>query len=170
MPALSYKERFVPMVKDGSKHQSIRAFRKRFLFMPEQTLMHYFGMRTKHCYKIRENTICKDVETIFIFKDGTVVLGPPMEESEAMFCLKNYLTDQNRDIYPKNFYMDGKYVQHHVEKLNRKEKDQLAWNDGFRLHDRKGNTYTDTTGCFAVMRRWWNQTHDLPFTGQLIKW
>lgn len=65
MPALSYKKQFVLKVADGSKPHSIRAWRKR-PFRVGDTLMHYFGMRTKQCRKIRADTICTKARPIEI--------------------------------------------------------------------------------------------------------
>ena len=57
MPALNYKPRFVDAVKSGFKAHTIRAWRKR-PFLAGGTLMHYTGMRTKACIKIRPDTVC----------------------------------------------------------------------------------------------------------------
>jgi len=54
-------------------------------------------------------------------------------------------------------------------KLTEIEKDELAYNDGFSpetLQDVRINK----KGCFALMFRWWNQTHELPFKGDIIYW
>ena len=63
MPALGYKKQFVPVLKSGLKRHSIRAQRRR-PFKVGDTLMHYYGMRTKQCRKIRKDTVC--VGAIFI--------------------------------------------------------------------------------------------------------
>ena len=57
MPALNYKPRFAAAVADGSKPHTIRAWRKR-PFMYGEPLMHYIGMRTTACKKIRPDTLC----------------------------------------------------------------------------------------------------------------
>jgi hypothetical protein len=49
-------------------------------------------------------------------------------------------------------------------KLNKAQKNEMAWNDGFR--DESGNK----AKSFDIMMRWWKQTHDLPFDGDLISW
>lgn len=50
------------------------------------------------------------------------------------------------------------------KKLTQDQKDWLAFRDGFR----SGKAYAE--GCFEVMFRFWSQTHDLPFTGDIIYW
>jgi hypothetical protein len=124
MPAYSFKERFVPMILDGSKRQTIRNKRKAQA-KPGSTLYLYFGMRTKWCTKLKETT-CRQVEEIIIKKDGTVTV-------------------------------DNK-------KLSPWQKDCLAYSDGFR------NEQGGSRGAFDVMFRWWNQTHSLPFKGDIIYW
>lgn len=116
--------------------------------------MHYYGMRTRHCRKLRENTICNEVQTIFILKTGTVYLGPYLEEKEAKHLLKEA---QHSPLH----------LPREVEILNSAQKDALAWKDGFRV---AGSTLNNPAGCFELMYRWWSQTHSLPFVGQLIKW
>ncbi|MBN8668748.1 MAG: hypothetical protein J0M30_14720 [Chitinophagales bacterium] len=125
MPAYSFKERFIPLIKSGEKKQTIRKKRKGQA-KPGSTLYLYYGMRTKWCTKIKE-TVCKDVKEIRITKRGDV-------------------------------YLNG-------ERLSEVQKDILAWCDGFRAEDSK-----ISIGCFEVMLRWWKQTHELPFTGDIIYW
>lgn len=73
MPAYSFKLRFVPMIKSGEKSQTIRAKRK-YQAKPGDKLYLYYGMRTKHCKKIKEE-ICRNVEEIIIYKNGNVTLN-----------------------------------------------------------------------------------------------
>jgi len=54
------------------------------------------------------------------------------------------------------------------KKLTKNEKDLLAYNDGFR--NEEINLPERYTGCFNIMFRWWNQTHKLPFKGDIIYW
>lgn len=51
-------------------------------------------------------------------------------------------------------------------KLTDREKDVLAWNDGFRHSDEPNQK----SCCFQLMLRWWKQTHSLPFVGDIIYW
>lgn len=127
MPAYSFKERFVPLILDGSKRQTIRKKRKGQA-KPGSTLYLYFGLRTKWCKKLKE-VECKDVKEIVITKEGYV-------------------------------YIDGK-------KLTILQKDALAFLDGFR---NDSALFTSPANCFQIMFRWWNQTHSLPFKGDIIYW
>lgn len=154
MPALNYKKQFVPMVKEGSKRQSIRAFRNS-LFKPGQMLMHYYGMRTKHCTKIIEDTVCTRVQTIFILSTGDVYLYPStdQEQAEAMLIALEALSKIGKD---------GSTVE--LERLTDYEKDKLAWKDGFRTGS------CCCAGSFQLMFDWFKEVHALPFVGQLITW
>jgi hypothetical protein len=61
MAALSFKGQFVDRVLDGTKRQTIRNFRK-YPIKPGETLYLYYGMRTKHCKKLKE------VQCLRVFK------------------------------------------------------------------------------------------------------
>lgn len=54
-----------------------------------------------------------------------------------------------------NVFIEGK-------KLNGVQKILLAHDDGFRPED--------LCDAWTVMFRWWNQTHSLPFKGDIIYW
>lgn len=56
-------------------------------------------------------------------------------------------------------FIDGKKISH-------LQKEHLAYNDGFRTEGSEFNI----SGCFELMFRWWNQTHELPFKGDIIYW
>lgn len=64
MPAYSFKERFIPMLKDGTKRQTIRGKRKQQAKSGD-TIYLYYGMRTKWCTKIGEG-VCTGVSEIEI--------------------------------------------------------------------------------------------------------
>lgn len=125
MPVYSFQERFIPLLIDGSKKQTIRK-KRRGQAKPGDILYLYFGMRTKYCKKIMEAD-CREVKEIIIHKNGVVTVGG--------------------------------------RKLNKYEKDTLAFNDGFRL-----SNYPRHDGSFDLMLRWWKQTHELPFKGDIIYW
>jgi hypothetical protein len=76
MPAYSFKERFVPMILDGTKRQTIRANRKgrQGHAKPGDTVYLYFGMRTKWCRKLREE-VCSMVADVVISMNGQVFVG-----------------------------------------------------------------------------------------------
>lgn len=144
MPAYSFKERFIPMLKDGSKTQTIRGKRKGQA-KPGDTVYLYYGMRTKHCMKIGEG-ICTEVNEVSIGKNGTV-------NYHGKHVPGLLLTAPNKKILRKM--------------LIGKEADVFAWEDGFRP---EGSTEANPTGAFELMIRFWKQTNGLPFFGDLIKW
>lgn len=149
MPAFSYKERFVPFIKNFTKTGTIRAFRK-YLVKPGQMSYHYFGMRTKFCTKLIDPQEIKTVQTIFIYKDG------------AVYMSDETLTKQEA----KELMNNRRKLSRRAKKLSKNQKDVLAWNDGFR--DDEGSLVW--FGMFDTMIRFWRQTHSLPFCGQYIKW
>jgi hypothetical protein len=74
MPALNYQSRFAAKVADGSKYHTIRAVRVQPIQRGDW-LMHYTGMRTKNCRKLRTDTLCIGVTTIVIMPSlGLVIL------------------------------------------------------------------------------------------------
>jgi hypothetical protein len=167
MPAFSYKERFIPFIQDGSKSQTIRAFRK-YLVEPGQVLSHFYGMRTKHCTRIIENTPCTEVKTIFIMESGSVYLAPVMEKETALGVLAAL-----GGIAHVNIAHIKKHGALRVQLLDDASADLLAWQDGFRMREFYYQSFVDGRRHFEnhqLMLKWWNQTHNLPFTGQLIKW
>jgi hypothetical protein len=148
MPAYSFQERFVPLITDGSKNHTIRKRRARGFAKKDDTLYLYYGMRTKNCKKLREE-ICTDVHTIFL--------------GHSNLCIANYrVTDYEAEEFrlwrqlPLNSY-----------ELLKAEKDLLAWRDGFRPD---GSSFNEPWGSFELMLRWWKQTHELPFVGDIIYW
>lgn len=78
MPAYSFHARFVAMIEDGRKRQTIRRRRRRRT-RPGATLHLYLGMRTKLCRKIGM-AVCTMVVPIEIHKDG--IYGPPGDGRE----------------------------------------------------------------------------------------
>lgn len=72
MPAYSFKERFVPMILDGTKRQTIRAKRKHQV-KEGDILYLFYGMRTKHCKRLKGER-CVAVNDIEILQNGTVVI------------------------------------------------------------------------------------------------
>lgn len=147
MPAYSYQERFVPMVLDGSKHHTIRKRRKKGFAKKGDTLYHYFGLRTKFCKKLREE-ICDDVKTIIIGKKSIMLFDRRLTDEELT------LTPFDKIKVPYKF-------------LTTSKSNDLAWRDGFRP---EGSNEKHTAGSFQLMHKWWKQTHELPFIGDIIYW
>ena len=151
MPAYSFKERFVPMIKDGSKLQTIRTFRNSPVTVG-QTAYLYYGMRTKYCTRLIEPTPISGVNCIAINPCGTVWI-----------ITTNWLDKLQREQFMRGkFHLEGAQIS----TLNQLHKDNLAWRDGFRHEDDPKRT----EGCFEIMFRWWKQTHELPFIGNIISW
>ena len=74
MAILSFKKRFAGKVRNGSKLQTIRAFRK-YPIVPGDTLYLYTALRTKWAKKLRE-VKCKSVHGIRIFfNSGTITIS-----------------------------------------------------------------------------------------------
>lgn len=85
MPAYSFKERFIPLIKSGYKRQTIRGKRKGQAKAGD-TLYLYYGMRTKFCTKIKE-AICTKVEEIEIQADGVVKINRKKIDSVQKYGL-----------------------------------------------------------------------------------
>ncbi|MEO1000401.1 MAG: hypothetical protein AAFW69_07335 [Pseudomonadota bacterium] len=66
MVAYNFKPRFVEMIEDGRKRQTIRAHRRRHA-RPGEPLQLYVGMRTAHCRKIIADPRCIDVQDVRIW-------------------------------------------------------------------------------------------------------
>lgn len=76
MPALSFNKKFVPHILNGTKKQTIRAFRKNPIKVGNHLFL-YTGMRTKECEKIGE-AICVAIYKISIRTDG-ITISPNFE-------------------------------------------------------------------------------------------
>ena len=153
MPAYSYKERFVPMVKDGSKRQTIRKRRKKGFAKPGDMLYHYFGMRTKWCKKLRQDR-CTNAGTVLILLDDVIhIWNRRLTDVEAQTVLEagKLVTG----LEPDKVIFTGI------------ELDLFAWQDGFRP---KGSSKKSPHGAHDLMMRFWKQTHELPFIGDIIHW
>lgn len=152
MPAFSFKERFVPMVIDGSKSNTIRSFRNHPIKVGQLAHL-YYGMRTKYCKKlIADSPPITNVKCIVIYEDGTLKL-----------LSTNWLTPVEREqLISGKFSMRGVSI----ETLSSAECDSLAWWDGFRHAEHPDMIY----GCFDLMLRFWKQTHSLPFVGNFVSW
>jgi hypothetical protein len=159
MPAYSFKKRFVPYVLMGNKKQTIRQRRLKGFAKPGDTIYLYYGMRTKNCAKIGEGN-CSMAVSIAIGIDKKVHL------------FKKRLTDADAVVVAAKLSA-GKLPFTEVDysntflTLDRDGKDLLAWYDGFRHEGEAENTLT---GCFDLMLDWFNQTHELPFVGDIIYW
>lgn len=155
MPAYSFKECFVPFVLDGSKDHTIRKRRVKGTAKKGDTAYLYYALRTKFCKKLGEG-ICTDVKTIVIQKDSRNRINVRIYDRR--------LNDEEFKVSAGKF-ITKKFLQY--ELLEGIEMEQLAWRDGFRP---EGSTCDEPHGAGALMMRWWNQTHVLPFVGDIIYW
>jgi hypothetical protein len=123
MPALNYKSRFAPLVAQGVKPHSIRAWRRR-PFKHGDDLSHFTGMRTKACRRIRANTIC--------------MAASPIEVNAAQRYIILQAEPGSRYFRP-------------ADKTNRRladtEVEQLARNDGFKDADEFFAFFRETHGA-----------------------
>lgn len=73
MPLLNFQKRFVPKVESGEKRHTIRARRKNPIKIGD-TLYLYWGLRSKHARKLRQE-ICTNVIPIEVHVHGVKVGG-----------------------------------------------------------------------------------------------
>lgn len=151
MPAYSFKERFVPWVKDGSKPGTIRAFRKHPVKVGDTAHL-YYGMRTRYCSKLM------DPSPVIVEVQVLVITG----NRRMYFLDTNWLELDERES-AITAAMRKKY---NAQFMSDFEKDEFAWRDGFRFSDNPKKKH----GCFELMIRYWQQTDGLPFVGNYIRW
>lgn len=156
MPAYSFNERFIPMVMDGSKPHTIRKRRKKGFAKEGDTLYLYYGLRTKWCRKLKE-TKCVATATIVITQDIA-------KKEPVVLLFDRRLRDDEFEI------IEG-FVKLNTE-VNRTavwlgELDKLAWKDGFRPD---GTTLENPHNARHLFYKWWKQTHEFPFIGDIIYW
>ena len=155
MPTYSYKERFVPFIKNKTKRQTVRAYRKDGkLPAVGEFVNNFFGMRTKWCTRLNEKNSDKVIatSTIFIFPDGKLFLTPLLEP----FIANEYLQGGSKKLIEANY-----------REVEIEDKEVFAWQDGFRP---EGSTWEKPEGSFDLMLHFWKQTHELPFTGTVTHW
>ncbi len=148
MPLYGFKERFCPFVMDGTKKQTIRAYRKRPT-RPGDFAYLYYGLKTKYAKRLLEPQKIKEVKTVVIMKDCILVLDTDkLSEAEAALIISGK--------FPK-----GK--MNHQVLMHEGELNDFAWSDGFRFDD-----VEQRYGCFRLMKMYFGNS--LPFVGNLIKW
>lgn len=166
MPAYSFQKRFVPYIQDGSKRQTIRS-RRKHPAKPGDTLYLYYGLRTKHCRKLREE-ICTDARSIYISDFGIIIFSRMLTDPEIPVFQKKSLWGaamfghDSVDQSPLNVADIYLEIENPPEAF-----DRIAWRDGFRV---TGSTENFPAGCFKLMLQWWRRTHELPFVGDIIYW
>lgn len=70
---VNFKKQFVPLIRSGSKRQTLRRSRKRQT-LASDILYLYTGMRTKQCELIGRY-VCLSVDQVIIAENGDVVLN-----------------------------------------------------------------------------------------------
>lgn len=151
MPAYNFQQRFVPFVTDGSKPHTIRARRKKGFAKKGDTLYLYYGLRTKWCKKIREEK-CTKAKTIIITEQNIYICSFRLSDGQVDEVKEELLTGQSIDYL--------------ADPLSKKAANKLAWADGFRVDGKYLVLYTN----LILMKKWWKQTHELPFIGDIIYW
>lgn len=154
MPAFSFKERFVPMVKDGSKPGTIRNFRKHPFKVGTPAHL-YFGMRSKFCTKL--------VEPSPLIKESYVIV---IKEEELFFLNTNFVTEDEKAQLINGVSMTLQPERFDRIFLSLSDIDRFAWEDGFRHSDKP----TITKGCFDLMIRYWRKENELPWVGSYTRW
>jgi len=148
MPLFTFQERFVQFVREGSKRQTIRNFRK-YPVRAGQFMHPYTGPRFKPV-KVTDKKLIADVKCLAIFKTGKIYI-----------IQTNWLSSEERTTIKKRGIKSCKYP---YVPLNEYGSDLFAFDDGFRVDSNK------TAGSHNLMMRWWKQTHDLPFVGFITYW
>lgn len=157
MPAYSFKERFIPMILNGTKSQTIRT-RRRHPAKVGDTLYLYFGLRTKYVRKLREET-CIKTHSIAIDDTGAI---PYIIVYDTLLDKQELEIASRWPTHP-DIWLD----RPEATKLTGAAADLFAWKDGFRP---EGSTEQKPEGAFLLMLRFWKQTHQLPWAGDIIYW
>ena len=152
MPAFSFKEQFVPFVKDGSKPGTIRAARKQIPRVGQLAHL-YYAMRTKYCTKLVEDSpTIRSINGIYIGAKGEVAIMDVVITKDNEADLLHYM-----NLLPKTHCLGAKLTW-----LTKKQKDALAWHDGFRSPDHPHSH----RGCFDLMVKFW----ELPVISNYHLW
>lgn len=151
MPLFSFQERFVPFVRNKTKRQTIRKFRK-FPVKVGQPVTLVTGSRFSPVEILTERPTIYAVDSIVIYPDGSLYIIPGHSLTEMQ---QISIKQIGIEVCPYPYV-----------KFEGTDKDRFAWWDGFR-HPEDPN---DINGCFRLMLSWWRKTHELPFIGFVAKW
>lgn len=108
MVAYSFQKRFVPLIRQGLKTQTIRANRKRHVRVG-QLIQLYTAMRTAQCERIIPDTPCTGIHPISIEWDGAriariVVGGLPVRNHDGFATLNGFASIEDMTEF---------WLQHH---------------------------------------------------------
>lgn len=150
MAQYSFHFRFQGFVLDGSKPHTFRD-RRRFPAKVGDLLFLFFGLRTKHVIRMREE-VCSNTHSAAICpKVGLVFYSRLLTKKE----LKQAAKRPRRKSLP-------------IERiLTREERDHVAWKDGFRPI---GSTAQNPAGAFEKMLQYWKENKTIPWAGDVIHW
>lgn len=141
MAAFSYNERFIPMLLDGSKGQTIRG-RRRSMPKIGDTMHQYYAQRSRNSRKLRED-ICTNIRSITITVNGIHLFQDvvPWEDLQQVIRVPFH-----------RIMGHGRHI------LSDEEVNRFAWADGFRP---EGTTAEDPGDAWELMYRFWCRTHSL---------
>lgn len=143
---LGFKDRFVPMIEDGSKTHTIRAGARWKV-----------GMRADLYARPRQ----RDMRLLFravVTRVETIEVIPPPMDWKCPLCYSGRI--HCHEVWSKVFIAG--------DLLNSDEADGFAWRDGFRSFPKGHCHERHTSGSFGLMMEYWRD--QLPFSGQLIHW
>lgn len=160
MPSYTFKPRFIPFLKDFTKRGTIRKIRNH---PPRvgQMVSHFAGPRFKP-QRVIEKQPCTAVDTLIFLESGEIyrIEAHALNQPDA-----DHMLDYIQQLQPVDLVTINGIT---AKKLSDREKNLLAWQDGFRTENTTGGDVIE--GCFDLMLRWWKQTHSLPFAGHHTKW
>ncbi len=126
MKVIMFSPRFAPLVKAGTKTQTIRGKRKVPILVGDKlSLREWTGLPYRTPQKLLREAVCTEVSTVAL-TEGLISTG------------------------------DGIIVFQNERRLSFDELSDFAQRDGFRH--------------IIDMLMWFDESHGLPFVGQLIRW
>lgn len=116
MVAYSFKPMFVPLIRAGTKRQTIRAVGQRRHARVGEGLQLYCGMRTAHCFKILEqDPRCERVDPV-LFIPGAGDLRVAGEQLRTATALDRYARQDGFDDFAQ---MVAFWLEEHGPRLFR---------------------------------------------------
>lgn len=162
MPLFGFKKQFVPYVENGTKRQTIRAFRK-YPVLPGSKAHLYYALRTKQARKLVSiPPTIKKVQIIAVLEDGSVgIYDHQVIPEDHKYTITGRIKQKDYFLLKPGInnepitMIDGIW-------LDEKQKNDLAWCDGFR---EPGHV-----SYFDQMLNFFKKSHSLPFIGNIIYW
>lgn len=88
MPALNFQKRFVPLIQNGEKTQSIRSLGKR-KFKEGDKLYLYTGQRTKSC-ELVGTAVVSSIQRVWFYYRDTKLIEAYIEKNACPHPLTNF--------------------------------------------------------------------------------